>query len=56
MMSLRTLEDALSHEFLEDVNEFWFRHLKNSDHIIAPDVEDAMQWFSQIDAYDRECV
>jgi hypothetical protein len=54
-MALQSLSDVLSHEFLDSITDFWFRHLRNDDHIIALDVEDAMTWFSQDEAYDQEC-
>ncbi|KAH7347974.1 hypothetical protein BKA66DRAFT_542583 [Pyrenochaeta sp. MPI-SDFR-AT-0127] len=54
-MALCSLE-VLSHNFLEDILSFWFSHIDNIDNIIAPDVEDAMPWFSQDDAYDRACI
>lgn len=52
---VQSLSDALSHEFLNSITDFWFRHLENDDHFIALDVGDATTWFSKDDAYDREC-
>jgi hypothetical protein len=55
-MSSDALHVALNHGFLDAISDFWFRHLKTDDHIIALDIEDAMPWFSQADAYDEECM
>lgn len=49
------LHQALNPAVLREVCQFWFRHIKEDDHLIVPDVEEALVWFSQDDSYDREC-
>lgn len=47
---------VLNHGILEEVHRFWFRHLANEDHIVVPDKEEALVWFSLSESYDKECV
>ncbi|KAI4667853.1 uncharacterized protein J4E88_010105 [Alternaria novae-zelandiae] len=54
-MSQLSLENDLSHAKLDEISAFWFRHLQDQDHIISPSIEDSAPWFSQNDAFDREC-
>ena len=49
------LHQALNPAVLREVCQFWFRHIKEDDHLIVPDIEEALVWFSQDDSYDREC-
>ncbi|RYN57992.1 hypothetical protein AA0114_g2302 [Alternaria tenuissima] len=53
-MTQATLDGVFSHAFLDDISNFWFRHLE-AEHVIIPSIEDAAPWFSQSDAYDWEC-
>ena len=55
VMEQITLEGVLSHAVLDNISNFWFRHLE-VDHVIVPDIEDVTPWFSQSDAYDQECL
>ncbi|KAH7113818.1 hypothetical protein B0J11DRAFT_595273 [Dendryphion nanum] len=55
-MESSSLEKVVTHEFLDAVCHFWFSHINDSDHIIVPDIDDAMPWFSQSDAYDNSCI
>jgi len=54
-MTQATLDGVFSHAFLDDISNFWFRHLE-AEHVIIPSIEDAAPWFSQSDAYDWECL
>ena len=54
-MTQATLDGVFSHAFLDDISNFWFRHLE-AEHVIIPSIEDAAPCFSQSDAYDWECL
>ncbi|KAH7013946.1 hypothetical protein EDB80DRAFT_680944 [Ilyonectria destructans] len=49
------LHQVLNDKTLDAVRSFWFRHIPNDDHIIVPDKEEALVWFSQNDDYDQDC-
>ncbi|KAF2012410.1 DUF924-domain-containing protein [Aaosphaeria arxii CBS 175.79] len=51
-----SLKDIVTHQLLEDVHRFWFSHIVDADHIIVPDVKDAIPWFTQSNAYDSACI
>lgn len=50
------LSQMLDNSLLDRVRRFWFRHITDDHHLIVPDKEKALVWFSQDDEFDQECM
>lgn len=50
------LSQMLNNSLLDRVRRFWFRHITDDHHLIVPDKEEALIWFSQNDEFDQECM
>ncbi|KAI8722508.1 hypothetical protein NCS52_00394800 [Fusarium sp. LHS14.1] len=50
------VSQMLDNNLLDRVRRFWFRHITDDHHLIVPDKEDALIWFSQNDEFDQECL
>ncbi|RSL81526.1 hypothetical protein CDV31_017026 [Fusarium ambrosium] len=46
----------LDHSLLDRVCQFWFRHITDDHHLIVPEKEEALIWFSQNDEFAKECI
>lgn len=55
-MTSRPLNEMVTPALLDEVAAFWFRHMPESDHIIALDVEDCGPWFFTDPSFDKECI